>query len=247
MIPERTGEGPRRRRGGRRPDGRTLETGQRPAPLPGGQSPPRGGFPGGGPSRGAPSIPLRPGNGPPRGNSGPQGGIARGPRRPPSLPNSRDVQPRSSGQRPQGWSRQRSTNGAAGWTSVRPWQPPRDDANEPILDDDEPQPDYVDRRLQGVPRPSTGNGAPPTGFNGRGHVRPPSWPSGNVGRPPPRPPERRPPPQDRRPGPPAQGNYGPPGRGNSGPPGRGTFGPAAERGPRRPRTWLPQDLPVDDT
>jgi 23S rRNA pseudouridine2605 synthase len=147
---ERSGNSPRGGRGRRPSDGRPPSPGQpQPGAGRGGSSQRRPRAADTGPARGAPR------GGPPRGGA--------------SRP------PRTGGQ---GGGFQRRTSSTSGWTTVRPWRPPRDDADEPMLDDDDSQPNWdtipADRRSQrppgaGAPRPAAG----------RGRSRPPAWPGGS--------------------------------------------------------------------
>jgi hypothetical protein len=79
----------------------------------------------------------------------------------------------------QGGGFQRRTSSTSGWTTVRPWRPPRDEAEEPILDDDDTQPNWdaipADRTTRRPAGTSVGAARPAAG---RGRSRPPAWPGG---------------------------------------------------------------------
>jgi hypothetical protein len=133
--------------------------------------------------------------------------------------------PRAGGPRPPGGPQRRSS-GTAGWTAVRPWRPPRDDASEPLLDDDT-QPDWTEQRparSPGAPRPAAGAGG--------GRMRPPPWPGG---------PQRGTGRQGgRRSGAGPNRPNGSASNSGRGPAQRGS-GPG-----RRTRTWLPPESQPDD-
>lgn len=118
--------------------GGRAQTGRPPAP---GQ--------GGGQRRPRPAN-NRPGRGAPQGGGNRSGGAAR--------------PPRSGGQ----GGYQRRTSSTSGWTTVRPWRPPRDDADEAILEDDDTQPNWDALPAQRPQRQAAEAGRP--------RSRPPAWP-----------------------------------------------------------------------
>jgi hypothetical protein len=145
---ERTGNSPRGRRGRRAPDGR---------PSPPGQTQAAAGRDGGQRrTRGADNA---------GGRGASKGGPSRG---------SASRPPRTGGQ---GGGFQRRTSSTSGWTTVRPWRPPRDDADEPILDDEDTQPNWDTIPADRTSRQKMGTSAArPTA--GRNRSRPPAWPGG---------------------------------------------------------------------
>jgi hypothetical protein len=154
---ERTGNSPRGRRGKRAPDGRPSTSDQ-----------PQSGAGRGGGQRRPRAADDASGRGASRGGP-PRSGASR--------------PPRSGGQ---GGGFQRRTSSTSGWTTVRPWRPPRDDADEPVLDDEDTQPNWDAMPPDRTSRRTTGIGAARPAA-GRSRSRPPAWPSGNMqgsGRPP---------------------------------------------------------------
>lgn len=150
MRSERTGNSPRGRRGRRAPDGRPSTSGQ--AQSGAGRS---------GSQRRPRAADNATGRGTPKGGP-PRGGSSR--------------PPRGGGQ---GGGFQRRTSSTSGWTTVRPWRPPRDDADEPILDDEDTQPNWDTIPADRTSRHTTGTGAARPAA-GRSRSRPPAWPGGNT-------------------------------------------------------------------
>lgn len=177
MTAERSGNAPR---GGRPQGGRPANGRQQPS---GG----RATRPNGGPANGArrqsgvsPSRAPRPGGGPAMGNRGPQR-VANG--QPERDGNVAQPSVRRAGGQAYDSPVRRQQRGAAGWTTVRPWRPPRDNANEPALDDDSqpnfPQ-DHHSRPAQRLGLPSAGR-SNAGAASARGRMRPPAWPGGGSG------------------------------------------------------------------
>jgi hypothetical protein len=139
----------------------------------------------------------------------------------------------------QGGYQRRGPSNTTGWTTVRPWRPPRDDADVPMLDEDDAQPNWdalpADRSSRRPAGTSIGAGRPAAGRSGS---RPPAWPG------------RGQQPRQRAPAPSRAAGTGEPAssqkrRGNA-PNTRRTQGPSAG-GQRRTGTWLPTDsAPVDE-
>ena len=238
MTAERSGNAPRGRRGGQRPGGRPQQPGQRPAS---GQSQSPGGPRRARPGERPPARGQRTGGtGMPGENRGPRrqgatGGFGAAPAR------------RPAGQRPPAGPQRRGGSGTSGWTTVRPWRPPRDDASEPLLDD-EAQPDWNEQHTRRPPRRTSGDPAgTPSAAGGRTRVRPPAWPGGSANRGGAGAPNRGPPSGPRSSSPPDDSTEGVTQR-----PRRGVQGGA--RPPRRPPAagkrptgnWLPRDTAPND-
>jgi len=125
-----------------------------------------------------------------------------------------------------------------GWTTVRPWRPPRDDADEPILDDDEKQPDWDANPTRtdaqrGSRSLTDGLGGQPRRSS---RVRPPAWPGGGQ--------RQGPRPQARRPD---GGNQSGAGQNRPRPGGNSAGGgPPAGGGQRRRGTWMRPGAPRPD-
>lgn len=218
VTADRSGNAPRRGRGGRRGGRPQQQQGQGPRANQHPQGP----------------RPPRRGGGPPHGPRDDAGNMAGGPHRAADGRGFQPRVPRPATPRPaSGNMTRRRENGASGWTTVRPWRPPRDDASEPILDDDT-QPDWTEHR------PARPTGLPTAGVT-RGRLRPPAWPGGSGGRrATPRPgtgPNRRegagnPPPRGQRPGGHPNQRPNPPNQRNG--------------ADRRPRAWMPNPGPARD-